>query len=94
MSRMSLTRRISSNEKLYGMEVEKNQYIGYDINYKPCIYTMFITKDNMTIVKCRDYQNKSWINKYIPIDSNILPIDIIQQLWVKHNRFLRKSETA
>lgn len=56
MSRMSLTRRISSNEKLYGMEVEKNQYIGYDINYNPCIYTMFITKDNMTIVKCRDYQ--------------------------------------
>lgn len=91
MQRMTIVRRAVSDEMLYGLEIKRNQYIGTDADQLPCIFTLFITDDNKTIVKCRDRSNRIWVDKYYPIDdSSILPMDIVQNLWVKRNRFLEK----
>lgn len=92
MKRKMLVTRVDVDFDYLGTKIHKGEYMGMDENGNKFIFTLFITKNNKTVVK--EFVNRRWIISYVDIDSRLLPIEISQLLWVKYGKYERKFRTV
>lgn len=92
MKRRMLVTRVDADFNYLGIKVHTGEYIGMDDNGNKFIFTLFITKNEKTVVK--EFIDKNWVVSYVDINSKLLPIEIAQLLWVKHGRYVRKFRTV